>query len=47
MDITVRGARVTEIVMSGGERISIDTVVNAAGPAGHDIARLVGRDLPC
>ena len=45
-DIVVDGGRVAGIVLSDGERHDVDAVVNAAGPAGAGVARLVGRKLP-
>jgi glycine/D-amino acid oxidase-like deaminating enzyme len=36
----------TLITLAGGPRIEVDGVVNAAGPAGAQIAALVGRVLP-
>jgi glycine/D-amino acid oxidase-like deaminating enzyme len=41
-----RDGRISEIVQAGGRRIEVDGVVNAAGPAGGQIAALVGRVLP-
>jgi glycine/D-amino acid oxidase-like deaminating enzyme len=45
-DIVVKGDHVTEIVLSGGHRDKVDAVVNAAGPAGREVAGFVGRTLP-
>jgi glycine/D-amino acid oxidase-like deaminating enzyme len=46
VDITVRCDQVTGAVLASGGRLAVDAVVNAAGPDGHQVARLVGRDLP-
>ena len=45
-DIIVDGGRVAGIVLSDGERHDVDAVVNAAGPAGGAVARMIGRQLP-
>jgi glycine/D-amino acid oxidase-like deaminating enzyme len=45
-DVVVKGDDLAAIVLSGGQRYEVDAVVNAAGPAAHDVARLVGRTLP-
>jgi glycine/D-amino acid oxidase-like deaminating enzyme len=45
-DIVVRNDHVTGVVLAGGVHYGVDAVVNAAGPAGRVVARLVGRRLP-
>jgi glycine/D-amino acid oxidase-like deaminating enzyme len=45
-DIVVTGDRVVAVVPSDGERVEVDAVVNAAGPAAARVADLVGRALP-
>ena len=40
------GGRVVSVVLKGGQTISVDTVVNAAGPAAGQVAAMVGRQLP-
>jgi glycine/D-amino acid oxidase-like deaminating enzyme len=45
-DIVVEGDRVVAVVTSDGEHMSVDGVVNAAGPAAGRVADLVGRTLP-
>jgi glycine/D-amino acid oxidase-like deaminating enzyme len=45
-DVVVSGEHITGIVLSGGERVQVDAIVNAAGPGGRRVARLVGRTLP-
>jgi len=45
-DVVVSGEHITGIVLSGGQRVRVDAIVNAAGPAGQRLARLVGRTLP-
>jgi glycine/D-amino acid oxidase-like deaminating enzyme len=45
-DIVVKGDHVAEIVVSSGHRYKVDAVVNASGPAGRDVAGLVGRTFP-
>jgi glycine/D-amino acid oxidase-like deaminating enzyme len=45
-DVVVEGDLVTGVVLSDGRRIRVDAVVNAAGPAGAEVASLVGRTLP-
>jgi glycine/D-amino acid oxidase-like deaminating enzyme len=44
--ITTKGSRITEVVLNGGQRHAVDSVVNAAGPAGWEVAGFVGRTLP-
>jgi glycine/D-amino acid oxidase-like deaminating enzyme len=44
--ITLRDDLAGEITLAGGQRLEVDSVVNAAGPAGAQIAALVGRVLP-
>lgn len=44
--IETRGAHIAAIRLSGGERIPVDAVVNAAGPAADQVASLLGRSLP-
>ncbi len=46
IDIVVKGDRVTEVILAGDHRYRVDAVVNATGPAGGDIAAIVGRTLP-
>jgi glycine/D-amino acid oxidase-like deaminating enzyme len=45
-DIVVRDGQVAEVVVSGDQRHPVDALVNAAGPAADDVAKLVGRTLP-
>ncbi len=45
-DLVVRGESVTEVVLGGGDRLTVDAVVNAAGPDAGKVASLVGRCLP-
>lgn len=45
-DIIVKGDHVAEIVLSNAHRYKVDAVVNAAGPAGREVAGFVGRTLP-
>lgn len=44
--IALGDGRSIEIQLSEGQSLDVDGVVNAAGPAGHRMAALVGRDLP-
>jgi glycine/D-amino acid oxidase-like deaminating enzyme len=45
-DITLRDLRSIEIEIADELSLKVDAVVNAAGPMGGQIARLVGRNLP-
>lgn len=45
-DVIVEGDRITSVVLSDGQRVDVDAVVNAAGPAAAQVAALVGRTLP-
>ncbi|HEY2638711.1 MAG TPA: FAD-binding oxidoreductase [Streptosporangiaceae bacterium] len=45
-DVVVEGDRITGVVLSDGQHLRVDAVVNAAGPAGAKVASLVGRTLP-
>jgi glycine/D-amino acid oxidase-like deaminating enzyme len=45
-DIVMKGDHVAEIVLSDAHRYKVDAVVNAAGPAGREVAGFVGRTLP-
>ena len=45
-DVIVKGDRITSVVLSDGQRVGVDAVVNAAGPAAAEVASLVGRTLP-
>ena len=44
--LEVEGGRIVAVEMSDGQRIEVDAVVNAAGPAAGRVAGLVGRRLP-
>ena len=44
--IVMKGDHVAEIVLAEGQHYRVDAVVNAAGPAGAEIASMVGRSLP-
>jgi glycine/D-amino acid oxidase-like deaminating enzyme len=44
--IVVQDDRATGIVLSNGQRYTVDAVVNAAGPSAAEVAGLVGRHLP-
>jgi glycine/D-amino acid oxidase-like deaminating enzyme len=44
--ITLHDGGASELALAGGRRCEVDAVVNAAGPAGAQIAALVGRVLP-
>ena len=45
-DVVLSGERVTGVVLSSERQLKVDAMVNAAGPASHSVARLVGRTLP-
>ena len=45
-DISIRDDRADEIRLSDGRTVTVDAVVNAAGPAGARVSALVGRGLP-
>ena len=45
-EISLRNDGASEVALADGRRLDVDGVVNAAGPAGGQIAGLVGRDLP-
>ncbi len=44
--IAREGNRVTSVTLSDGREIACGTFVNAAGPAGGDVAKLAGIELP-
>jgi glycine/D-amino acid oxidase-like deaminating enzyme len=44
--VETRGGRVAAVRLRGGERLSVDAIVNAAGPAADRVAALLGRSLP-
>jgi glycine/D-amino acid oxidase-like deaminating enzyme len=46
VEIETRGGRVAGLLLAGGERLALDAVVNAAGPAAADVAALLGLPLP-
>ncbi|GBF32400.1 SoxB-like sarcosine oxidase subunit beta [Desulfocucumis palustris] len=46
VDIRVAGGRVTGVVINSGEVIETPVVVNAAGPYGALIGKMVGLDIP-
>jgi glycine/D-amino acid oxidase-like deaminating enzyme len=46
LEIETAGGRVSGVLLSGGDRLAVDAVVNAAGPAAADVAALVGLPLP-
>ncbi|MCE2526595.1 MAG: FAD-binding oxidoreductase [Actinomycetia bacterium] len=46
VDIEIVGGAVSSALLRSGERISTPAVVNAAGPMSHQLANLVGVDLP-
>jgi glycine/D-amino acid oxidase-like deaminating enzyme len=45
-EVVVRNDRVAEVILGDGNRVAVDAVVNAAGPASSHVASLVGRSLP-
>lgn len=46
VDITTQGGKVTGVVTAQGDVISTPVVVNAAGPHGALIGKMVGIDVP-
>jgi sarcosine oxidase, subunit beta len=44
--VTTSNSAITGVELAGGDSISCDAVVNAAGPMAGDIAALVGLELP-
>lgn len=40
------GDAISQVLLSNGERLDVDMVVNCAGPAAGQIARLAGADIP-
>lgn len=46
VEIAHDGSRVTSVGLASGERISCDTVVNAAGPRAVEVARMADLALP-
>ena len=45
-DVVLRNDIVAGVVLGGKEHLVVDAVVNAAGPAGHEVAGFIGRALP-
>ena len=46
VDLTRRAGRVAGVVLDGGETLTADVVVNAAGPFARRVAAMAGLDLP-
>jgi glycine/D-amino acid oxidase-like deaminating enzyme len=46
LEIETTGGRVSGVLLTGGERLAVDAVVNAAGAGAADVAALVGLPLP-
>lgn len=46
VDITTSGGRVTGVITAAGDKIATPVVVNAAGPHGALIGKMVGLDIP-
>jgi glycine/D-amino acid oxidase-like deaminating enzyme len=44
--ISIANGSVTSLELAGGEKHTVETVVNAAGPGAADVGALVGRALP-
>jgi glycine/D-amino acid oxidase-like deaminating enzyme len=44
-EISLERERVTELILRDDTRVEVDAVVNAAGPASAEVAKMVGRSL--